>query len=124
MGQADLESYVSAWRKRFALAERERAALERRARDLLPILCRHLTEHYGARRIWLIGSLAEGGFHETSDIDLVVEGLPPGAELFRAGAELDDLARPFRVDLVPYEDAWEPVRRRAVASGEVLHDRG
>jgi predicted nucleotidyltransferase len=74
--------------------------------------------------VWLHGSLAEGGFHGRSDIDLVVEGLPGGTALFRAGAELEDLARPFEVDLVPYEEARAELRDRVRREGEVLYDRG
>ena len=44
-----------------------------------------------------------------------------GADVL-AGAELDDLGRPFRVDLVPIEDAREPVRAKILARGELLHD--
>lgn len=122
MEPVDLEPYVRAWRERFARAEQERRERAARARALLPALVRHLVERYGVRRVWLFGSLAGAGFRERSDIDLAAEGLPAGAALFRAAAELDDLARPFTVDLVPLEDAREPVRERILACGELLHD--
>jgi predicted nucleotidyltransferase len=122
--QPDLEPYVRAWRERFRLASEERSRLEKQARDKLGSLVRRLVEGYGARRVWLFGSLADGAFRRGSDIDLAVEGLPDGAALFRAGADLDDLGRPFRVDLVPMEDAFEPVRRKILETGELLHDAG
>jgi len=121
VSQRDLDSYVRAWRGRFASAEREREELAARARKLVPQLVQHLVDRYGVRRVWLFGSLVHGGFHEGSDIDLAVEGLPPGRALFRAGAELDDLARPFRVELVPLDEAWEPVRQKILEQGEVVH---
>jgi uncharacterized protein len=117
----DLTPYVDAWRERFRRAEESRQERARKARALLPTLVRHLVERYGARRVWLFGSLAHGGFHERSDIDLAAEGLPPGHELFLAGAELDDLASPFRVELVPLEDARPEVRERILSRGERLH---
>lgn len=119
-----MEPYLRAWHDRFRGAEEERARQASRARTLLPELVRHLVERYRVRRIWLFGSLADGFFRENSDIDLAVEGLPGGTALFRAGAELDDLARPFRVDLVPLEEAWAPVRERVLTKGQILHDAG
>jgi predicted nucleotidyltransferase len=119
---AELESYARAWRRRFAAAEGARVARAEAARALLPALARHLADGYQARRVWLHGSLVEGGFHERSDIDLAAEGLPAGAALFRAAAELDDLATPFTVDLVPFEEAHPALRERILARGELIHD--
>ena len=45
------------------------------AREALPKLVRLLVDRYGARRVTLVGSLAEGRFDHRSDIDLLVEGL-------------------------------------------------
>lgn len=121
MTSADLETYARAWRLRFALAEEERRRRAQAARSLLPALGRHLVQRFGARRVWVFGSLVEGGFHNRSDIDLAAEGLPGGAALFRAGVELDELASPFEVHLVPVEDAPPALRERIFARGELLH---
>lgn len=121
MVSADLEPYARAWRDRFAMAQRARHARCEAARSLLPQLTRHLVQRFGARRVWVFGSLVEGGFHERSDIDLAVEGLPPGAALFRAAVELDEMASPFDVDLVPLEDARPAMRARIFERGEILH---
>lgn len=72
----------------------------------------------------MFGSLVEGGFHERSDIDLAVEGLPGGAALFRAAVELDEIASPFEVDLVPLEEARPDIRARVLERGELLHGTG
>ncbi|MDI7266471.1 MAG: nucleotidyltransferase domain-containing protein [Myxococcota bacterium] len=124
MVSVDIQAYVEAWRRRFCEAERAREERARTARSLLPLLAGHLVRQYGARRVWVFGSLAEGGFHDRSDIDLAVEGLSPGSALFRAGADLDDLARPFRVDLVPIEDARDEVRAHVLRHGEMIRDAG
>jgi predicted nucleotidyltransferase len=123
MERVDVESYAGAWRARFHAAEQARADRAAAARTLLPRLVRHLAERYSVRRVWLYGSLAEGGFHEHSDIDLAAEGFPPGSAPFRAGCELDELARPFAVDLVPLEDARPSVRAHILQRGELLYDR-
>jgi predicted nucleotidyltransferase len=122
MQRSDVESYAGAWRARFQAAEQARADRAAVARALLPRLVQHLAERYGVRRVWLYGSLAEGGFHEHSDIDLAAEGFPPGSALFRAGAELEELARPFTVDLVPLEDARPSVQAHILQAGELLYD--
>ncbi len=122
MTAPELESYVQAWRQRFAGAERARQTRARAARAVLPKLVHHLAERYGVRRVWVFGSLVEGGFHERSDIDLAAEGLPRGAALFRAAAELDELAAPFNVDLVPLEEARPALRERITTRGQLLHD--
>ena len=74
------------------------------------------------RRVVVWGSLARGGFHERSDIDLVAEGLPSGRELFRALAELQDLAAGFRVDLVAWEDVDASVKAAIEREGEIIRD--
>ena len=119
----DLGPYKTAWHQRFAFAEDARVTRGRAAAAILPTLVRHLVSRYGVRRIWLFGSLEEGGFHERSDIDIAVEGLPPGAALFRAAAELDDLPTPFAVDLVPIEDARPAVRQHILTRARLLYDR-
>lgn len=122
MPETDLETYARAWRARFETAERARRTRAAAARSVLPALVRHLVGSYGVRRVWVYGSLVDGGFHEHSDIDLAAEGLPPGSALFRAAAELDDVARQFCVDLVPIEEARATVRERILTRGELLHD--
>ncbi|MBI4700582.1 MAG: nucleotidyltransferase domain-containing protein [Deltaproteobacteria bacterium] len=117
----DVGPYILAWRERFRQAETARARLAEQARSRLPALVRHLAAA-GARRVWLFGSLADEAFHEGSDIDLAAEGLPAGAALFRLAVELDRVAAPFRIDLVPLEDAHAPVRAGILARGELLHD--
>jgi predicted nucleotidyltransferase len=124
MVSPELEPYVRAWQQRFMVAEQSREKRAHAARALLPKLVRHLAERYGVRRVWVFGSLVEGGFHERSDIDLAAEGVRSGAALFRAAAELDDLAVPFSVDLVPLEDARPALRERIVARGQLLYDLG
>jgi len=61
---------------------------------------RLLKRKYGAKRVVLFGSLARGSlFAPTSDIDLYTEGIP-GALFFEAEAEIEEIAKGFRVDLV------------------------
>lgn len=72
-----------------------------------------LKDRFGARRVILFGSLAqEGPWHDRSDIDLAVEGLPPEA-FFRAYAACGALLPPgLELDLVPLESLYPELRAR------------
>jgi predicted nucleotidyltransferase len=106
------------------LRERERArqqAAHERAQRLagvLPELKALLVERFGARRIWLFGSLALGTAHLGSDIDLATEGLPP-ERYFEALAEAMRIAR-ADVDLVRLEEAPQSLRERVAEEGREL----
>jgi len=97
----------------------DRASLAAQARAALPELVAILVQEYGARRVVLFGSLLGPAFCETSDIDLLVEGLPAQ----RYGEALGRLfaVAPVAVDLIPLETGRPAVVARALAEGEVLH---
>jgi predicted nucleotidyltransferase len=119
--------YLSDWTARFA-ARKSAAARDADARasaiqSCVPVLAETLVRDFGARRVWLIGSSARGEVHGGSDIDLVVEGLAP--HLFvRAAAELDELAGPLAVDLIPLEFSTDRLRRDLARDGILLHAAG
>ena len=120
--ERDATRYAEAWRRACGDARRREEARAVRAREILPELVRVLVESWGARRIVLIGSLASGHFRESSDIDLVVEGLSRPT-FFDACAAVDRIAGEFRIDVVPLESA-RPFVRELLARGEgqVLYD--
>ena len=61
---------------------------------------RILKKKYRATRVVLFGSLARSPlFAPTSDIDLYAEGVP-GSLFFEAEAEIEEMAKGFRVNLV------------------------
>lgn len=64
-------------------------------------------------RLVVFGSLAEGGFDESSDIDLAILGLPPGPDE-RLAVELDiDLGRAgFSCDVIPERFLTPSLRER------------
>jgi len=69
----------------------------------------------------LIGSLVEGIVHEKSDIDLVVEGL--SSDLYvKSLAELYDLLPVgVEINLIPFEDAFETLKQKALQKGELVY---
>ena len=80
-----------------------------------------LKDKYKVRRVFLIGSLVKGFIHERSDIDLVVEGLSPDLYM-KALTELWDLLPGgVELNLIPYEDAFESLKKKATNEGELIY---
>lgn len=100
-------------RTRFAPGDRDQALADARA------IAAHLKGQYGARVIG-IGSafLTDRPFRRTSDIDLVVEGLP-AREFYRACAHVAAMTR-FALDVIPLESATPPLRERVEQEGVAL----
>lgn len=73
---------------------------------------------FGARRIRLFGSLVSGDVHESSDVDLAVEGL--SAERHQEALTALMVLFPCDVDLVRLEGAPEALRSRIAAEGRDL----
>ena len=81
-----------------------------------------LRDKYKIKRAILIGSLVKGLIHERSDIDLVIEGLAPDLYM-KALTELwDILPAGVDINLIPFEDAFESLREKAVGEGELLYE--
>jgi len=80
-----------------------------------------LKDKYKVKRAFLIGSLVKGFIHERSDIDLVVKGLSPDLHM-KALTELWDLLPPgVELNLIPYEDAFESLKEKAINEGELIY---
>lgn len=97
------------------LAKRRRQAwrIARRAAQVL-------RKDFGARRVVVFGSLAHGAwFHAHSDIDLAVEGLPPGS-VWRAWSAIEQVEPSIQVDLIELETATDRLRQRIQEQGKEL----
>jgi predicted nucleotidyltransferase len=105
-------------RERARERERQARERERQARRALPALVRLLVDRYGARRIVLVGSLADGRFDHRSDVDLVVEGLTFEQALDAWGEAGDAAGLP--VDLLRAESLSSEWRAYHERYGEVL----
>jgi len=77
-----------------------------------------LYSRFGAKCVYLYGSLAWGWFGAGSDIDLMVVGLD--GDYFEASVELEVIAGPTDFDLVCEEDAWTSLKDRVLRRGIVL----
>ena len=115
-----MEAYVAAWRRRLAAqreAEQARAAAAWREAQRL---ARILQDEFGAKRVWVFGSLAlqEKGckrFRLDSDIDLAVEGIP--AERFFSAYGRILMSSDFAVDLIDASDCPSELRESILRDG-------
>jgi predicted nucleotidyltransferase len=116
-----VEELASAWRERLAREGAEVEARAARARERARVFARRLVEEYGAREVWLFGSLAWGRPHRDFDVDLAVKGLAH-ERYFRALSDAwEAVGAP--VDLVPLEACAPGLRERILKEGERLDGR-
>ena len=80
-----------------------------------------LKEKYKVKRIFLIGSVVKGYVHDRSDIDIVIEGLPPELYMDALVDANDILQRRVELNLIPFEDAFESLRRKTLKEGELIY---
>ncbi len=119
LSPAELEAYRKAWGEHERAQER---ALQARAGEMMRAAQEAATllrSRYGARRVWVFGSLARGRVGPHSDVDLATEGMA-AHELLRAHAEVCRLFPGTEVDLVVLEEASPVLRRRVEREGVPL----
>ena len=111
--------YLEFWHGRFEKQKAESLALADSARaDLKKAI--EILRNYGAKRILLYGSLCRSGqFHRRSDIDLVVEGIPPQHFLRAAGDLMMEIDWP--IDLKPLEGLDGLFRELVIKRGELIY---
>ncbi|NOZ05200.1 MAG: nucleotidyltransferase domain-containing protein [Chloroflexi bacterium] len=119
-----LATYRKAWQRRWRKAEARRRERATHARAAAEACARFLVESYHVHRVYLFGSLAGWSpLHDRSDIDLAVEGLPPGRAYIQALTTLWSLLPPdTELDLVPIEDARPSLASRIPQEGILLYD--
>ena len=67
----------------------------------------NLAARYGAQRLVLYGSRARGDFHERSDIDLAVYGMPED-QRSSFSMETEDLPTLLKLDIVHVSQSMNP----------------
>ncbi len=106
------------WQRRVQERQGRAEARSQRLGSLLPRARDLLVDVYGARTVWLFGSMVGDGFTENSDVDLAIEGLDE-SRYFTALADLMALFG-APVDLVRIESAGCSIKARIVAEGRPL----
>lgn len=123
MAHVDVAPYRAFWRKlaKAELTPEMRAAVEQ-ARAEAKRLAQILADEFGVERVYLFGSFAWGNkVRPDSDIDLAVEGLPPG-KLIKADLRVEKASR-YPVDLVKLGNLPGPLRDLILKSGMIVYDK-
>ncbi len=117
----DFDQYVDAWRERLARQQSEQHLRAQRLREVARSCARLLVQGFGARKVYLFGSLLDQDLvHDRSDIDLAVEGLE-GKLYFTALRDACRLLPPgIELDLVPLEQARLGLAGRVRTEGVLL----
>jgi len=82
---------------------------------------RILKNKYDVKKVFLIGSLVKGNVHNKSDIDLVVEGLSSDLYIKSLTELWDILPVGVELNLIPFEDAFESLKEKAIKEGEIIY---
>jgi predicted nucleotidyltransferase len=106
--------YSRVWLEREKEEKKKRARAIRKAKKV----AQALKKKYGVEEVYLFGSLVwrPDFLWAGSDIDLLVKGLED-EEYFEILADISNLSHPFRVDLIPYQNAWPSVKKRVLKEG-------
>jgi len=112
------DTFIAGWATRHEAERKLRYKRMREAYAAARKCVRILYDKYKVSRVYLIGSLAHPeDFHERSDIDLAVEGLPSHL-YFKALAELwRELPAGLELDLIPLEDVDPDFLKRILKEG-------
>lgn len=86
------------------------------ARDVAAKIARELASRFGAKRVFLFGSLTRDDFNKRSDIDLAVDGIAP-ADFYRAVAFASGVSKVWKVDLVDMGDCSESLLQHILKEG-------
>lgn len=117
----ELADYQKLWAKRFEQMDEEKKAILQSLRASALAAARILVDQFQAKKVFLFGSVQTPTFfHEQSDIDLAVEGLP-ARKYFSALAKLIDLFGGRRIDLLPLEDMPKTIEKQIREKGELLY---
>lgn len=109
------------FRKVRALLEREESLRERQLRRKALARAKQVTDllknKYRVEKVYLYGSLAWGKFTRRSDIDLLIMGFRDSEHFWRMQVEAEEIASPFPISVVCFEEALPSLRNRVLREG-------
>jgi predicted nucleotidyltransferase len=97
----------------------QRTGLSSEAKRVADLTAKELGVRYGARKVFLFGSLARGDQGPVFDIDLAAKGISP-ARFFEAVAFVTGQSRKWKIDLVDVDDCAGSLRDMIEKEGVVL----
>ncbi|MGB9841082.1 nucleotidyltransferase family protein [Thermovenabulum sp.] len=116
----EIESYRENLKK---IIDEEKRELENRYNGFWEIaikIASLLKEKYGAKRVWVFGSLTKKEmFNQWSDIDMAVEGIPH--EIFyKAVGEATSISSDCKVDIVDFSDCSPALKENILKEGILI----
>ena len=89
------------------------------ARSVASKIAQELASRFGAKRVFLFGSLTRDDFNKRSDIDLAADGIAP-ADFYKAVAFASGVSRIWKVALVDMKDCSESLLQHILKEGVAL----
>lgn len=117
-----LIEYLEGHKKQVRAAKKFLAARKKEAWEKVRLLAKELPRLFPLQRIYLLGSLVKGDFSAFSDIDIAVEGLAEKDHL-KLLIVAENLARPFRIDVILLEEAPLSLQKKIHSEGVVVYER-
>ena len=97
----------------------KRPGLSSEAKKIAAQIAKELGERYGARKVFLFGSLSRGDQGPVFDIDLAAKGISP-VRYFEAVAYATGQSPKWKIDLVDIDDCAVSLRDMIEKEGVVL----
>lgn len=124
MKTVEFEEYIAGWKERIEKEEEERLSLFHKARTAAQRIAHILVEEFGAKRVYLYGSLLDIKiFTLHSDIDIVVEGLEAKKYFKAINRCWSLLPKGMNLDLIPLEDAEDELKKGLAEKGVLLYEK-
>jgi len=82
-------------------------------------LAKALKEHFSAKKVKIFGSICRADYHQRSDIDIAVWGIP-ASDFYRAVSFVTGYSRKWKIDLIDAEDCKESLKKSLDEEGVEL----
>ena len=119
MDSTKRKKYIQGWKKRIKNKNIKREKSAENAMKKAKKIAQILKTHYNIEKVILFGSLAENNFRMESDIDLALVNSDK-SQYLEMYNKIYDIASPYKVDLLPLEEASENLKKRISSKGVEL----
>lgn len=110
--------YIEAFLEIINERDKHNSRLREYAKQTANLCAQRLVKDFGAKKVYLFGSLIDNTFTDGSDIDLAIEGAKT-IDYLKAIAMLEGI-NGFSVDLLNLESCPAPIKKRILKYGKVL----
>lgn len=119
MDSTKKKKYIKGWKKRIENKTKKRKKMAKKAMEKSKKIAQLLKNKYNVQEVILFGSLAENKFRMESDIDLALINSEK-SQYLNMYNDIYDIASPYKVDLLPFEEASKTLKNRILSKGVKL----